>query len=446
MKAAKRMPRNHVLDADDSLIRDLYEAILADDTQTVERLTKVERVNVNVVVGEDCVTPLLLACKLERLEIVQLLLKAKPQRADVNKCDLKGRRPIWWAARHGNSELADMLVYDGKDKCDVNQVDEQSGCTPLYRAILTNDTATCRVLVRAGADVNLRRLWKSSGKAEVAESPLIKAVQVGNLTVCNLLVNSLAKVNARTADNLTALHYAVAYRRYDIADMLLREHAKVNARSKLGITAMSTALEQNLPAMVRLLLQWGYNVDKPFKWGETPLEMAVRIHHEGCAMTLVYWGCLLSMGKTGKATDSVFYQAAKEGLVSLMKLLMDINPYFAWEDWVRNKKLPLALYKHPQICADLFALPDSVPSLKTLCRSRILRSLGRYGCSKIKQLPLPTHLQGFLDLEFHFADKEKMFRLKSLTDRECPYDCPVVCPRDIQCPDLDFSDSASDEY
>ena len=54
------------------------------------------------------------------------------------------------------------------------------GCTPLYRAILTNSTAVCGHLIHAGADVNLRRLGMSGDTAS-AESPLIKYTVSNNL-------------------------------------------------------------------------------------------------------------------------------------------------------------------------------------------------------------------------------------------------------------------------
>ena len=47
-----------------------------------------------------------------------------------------------------------------------------TGCTPLYRAILSNSTEVTQLLIHARADVNLRRL--GIGAAAMAESPLIK--------------------------------------------------------------------------------------------------------------------------------------------------------------------------------------------------------------------------------------------------------------------------------
>ena len=46
------------------------------------------------------------------------------------------------------------------------------GCTPLYRAILNNDTDMVREVLHAGADVNLRRLGMADDS--LGETPLMK--------------------------------------------------------------------------------------------------------------------------------------------------------------------------------------------------------------------------------------------------------------------------------
>ena len=45
-----------------------------------------------------------------------------------------------------------------------------TGCTPLYRAIVSEAPEVCTILVHGGANVNLRRLGFGVG----AESPLMK--------------------------------------------------------------------------------------------------------------------------------------------------------------------------------------------------------------------------------------------------------------------------------
>ena len=57
----------------------------------------------------------------------------------------------------------------------IHNVMRSVGMTPLYRAIMSGSAETCRILVHAGSDVNMRRLG-ITGAASSAETPLIKYV------------------------------------------------------------------------------------------------------------------------------------------------------------------------------------------------------------------------------------------------------------------------------
>ncbi|ESO90812.1 hypothetical protein LOTGIDRAFT_191633, partial [Lottia gigantea] len=106
-----------------------------------------------------------------------------------------------------------------------------------------------------------------------------------------MLINSLCNINLKTADGLTALHFAVSYSRYDICELLLQNNIKLHAATKHGATAMTVALHQNKPSMIRLLVRYGYQVDKMFRYMQKPLEHAIYVHNENCALMLVKEGC-----------------------------------------------------------------------------------------------------------------------------------------------------------
>ncbi len=57
-----------------------------------------------------------------------------------------------------------------------------------------------------------------------------------------------ADVNAKTADDYTALMSAAFYGNADIVEFLLDSGADVNARHKSGLTALMEAAKQNLDA------------------------------------------------------------------------------------------------------------------------------------------------------------------------------------------------------
>ena len=271
---------------------------------------------------------------------------------------------------------------------------------------------------------------------------------MGSYEICDVLINSMCKIQMKTEDGFTALHYAVGYRQYAIVDLLLENRIRVNVKSRNGATAMTIAIREQLPVMCRKLIEWGSDLDRKFKWDETPLEMAIRLHAETCAMILVQWGCKIANDRPfwyfrkRNEPPSLFRRAADEGLVKLMQLMIAIHPYFLYEEWISTKQLPLALYRNPGLCKRLYDESSQPRTLKVLCKSSILRHLGRYSCSRLEKLPLPEAMKGYLRTNEHFS--EKMLREIDLYAHECPYHCPSLCPRSPQCPELDFSDSASD--
>ena len=254
-----------------------------------------------------------------------------------------------------------------------------------------------------------------------------------------MLVNSLCDMDARTEDGLTALHYAVGYKRYVIAHKLLANKIPIKAKSTRGVTAMTVAIKQHNPAMVHLLVTHGYNPDRKFDWGETPLDMAISNHSEKCALALVYEGCSL---KLPSDKPSFFLQAISEGLLSLVKLLIEVRVSYLSEEWLRKKYIPLALYTRPRFYEALFERASSPRSLSSICRSLIFTALGRFPCVKADKLPLPKKLKNYVKLNGIFP--KDMFAETTIYTDDCPFDCTYCCPKQ-QCPTLDFSSSSEEE-
>ncbi len=253
-----------------------------------------------------------------------------------------------------------------------------------------------------------------------------------------MLINSRCEMEAKTEDGLTALHYAVAYRRYDITRLLAANFAKVMATGPNGVTPMTVAIEQRSPGMCRILIEYGYKMNKLFKYGETPLEMAIKCHSEICAMTLVHWGCAI---RSPALKPSYFTQAAGEGLICLMGLLLDVNPLFLNEDWIRHKRIPLALYKRPEFFQWLCEEAETPRSLSNICRSQIYKHMGKYQCAKVKKLPIPEKMKAFVGFSEHFHPR--MYEEITVDTDDCPYDCKVNCGKE-QCPPLDFTSSSEE--
>ncbi|XP_035829420.1 putative ankyrin repeat protein RF_0381 [Aplysia californica] len=411
---------------------EFFTAVRFSNCKKIKKMLKDRVVDVeDVDLSDSCrPTAIIVASELGLLEVVKTLMRAKPKPADVNAETRKGRRAIWWAAKSSNLELAQLLVSE--KKCEVNYVDKETGCTPLYRAIISNCAPVARELVHAGADVNIRRLGFDIG----AETPLIKSVQLNNLEICDLLVNSMCKIHAKTEEGLTALHFSIAYRRYEICEYLLKSGIKVNACSNHGVTAMTVAIEQHNPYMVRLLVQFGYKLNKPYKWSETPLEQAIKIHSQECALTLLHWGC---SRKRKRKQTSYFYLAVNEKQWSIVRFLTHLNPMYLQETWIRAAKWPVSIYHRPDAREYLLNAAKEVWTLKQYCRAVVFNTIGKYAPVKIDKLPLPPVLKEYL--KFNEFVKEDFYIQEPLEKVECPFDCPTICPQ-RNCPELDISISS----
>lgn len=418
--------------------RDFFDFMVERRYDQVKKMLKERLVDVNSRDTDNRLlpTPLLIATELNDVELVKLLLKAKPKPANVNDENIKGRRPIWWAARWANEEITDLLLNSSKQKCEVNFVDKETGCAPLYRAILSNAANIVQLLIHAGADINLRIMGLDVG----AETPLIKAIQKDNREICELLINSLCKLQAKTTSGLNALHYAVAYRRYEICELLLENGIKINSKTPSGVTAMAVAVEQQIPAMVKLLLDYGYRIDKRYKWKETPLQHAISIHSEECAVTLIHYGCSLVPEAKWKGPSN-FFMAVNEKQMKVVKFMVAIKPTLLNEKWLQQKKWPVSIYRRPDIVEWLEKKCQQVQSLKELSRGRIFQYLGKFGIKKMDSLQIPDAMKEYL--RYNEFIKEKYYVRKKLDLKCCPFECPSYCANK-RCLPIEISSSEED--
>jgi ankyrin repeat protein len=93
-------------------------------------------------------TTLMIAAGAGSVEEVKLLLDAG---LDVNAQESeKGQNALMWAAAEGHPDVVDLLIQHGAN---VN-ASSKKGFTPLIFASMKNDSASIRLLIKAGADPN----------------------------------------------------------------------------------------------------------------------------------------------------------------------------------------------------------------------------------------------------------------------------------------------------
>jgi ankyrin repeat protein len=147
----------------------------------------------NLSVGE---TALLLAVRSRDAESVRLLLEAG---ANTEVSDARGRTALLWAGIR------------------------EDGCSREYAS-----PEIIRLLVEAGADVNVQATYKGSEAMFVCEdlkhlsdTPLLQAVRRSDVETVKLLVEHGAELSLKNDDGWTALDFAVQTQQEEIVEVLL---------------------------------------------------------------------------------------------------------------------------------------------------------------------------------------------------------------------------------
>jgi len=305
----------------------LHWAARNDDSNLVDRLIRA---------GADAratnrygVTPIALACENGSATVVERLLKAG---VNANTTGPLGETALHLCARTGRPEAVKALIARGAT---IDTIENWRGQTPLMWAAAEGHADTMRVLIEAGADVNARSsiiVWERQRTEEPRDkwlppgglTPLLYAARDGKLESAKVLIAAGADVNIVDPDLHTALILALVNGHFDVAGALIQAGADVNVEDKVGQTALYAAVNghtvpaSNRPApretddtlssldVIRMLLDKGAKVDAPLR-AQVPYRTKLDRGGDG----------VLGVGTTP------LVRAAKSADVPVIKLLLE---------------------------------------------------------------------------------------------------------------------------
>jgi len=222
------------------------------------------------------------------------------QRVDVNVPQADGATALHWAAHWSDVDTADLLLRAGADPNALNEL----GVTPLSLACTNANAAMVHRLLEAGANPN------ATG-ARVP--PLMICARTGSVEAVRALIARKADVNAREPlRDQTALMWAVAQKRADVARILVERGADVRARSRPSRVVVNRANPNDIYTAVVGTVSQG---------GSTPLLFAARHGDVESAKVLLAAGAnvndLLPDG------TSALTVAAHSNHAPLVQLLLD---------------------------------------------------------------------------------------------------------------------------
>jgi ankyrin repeat protein len=121
---------------------------------------------------------------------------------------------------------------------------DEDGFTPLHWAVRDRSVEIARMLIDAGADLDVQDTWGS-------DTPLHDAAFFGRVEIARMLIDAKANVNVQDKSGWTPLHMAAINGKVEVARMLIDAGAKKDIEDNEGRTPYDLTTNEELKKLLK---------------------------------------------------------------------------------------------------------------------------------------------------------------------------------------------------
>ncbi|MCG8624453.1 MAG: ankyrin repeat domain-containing protein, partial [Proteobacteria bacterium] len=296
-------------------------------------------------------TPLHLACRHRRTEIVKLLLENSC--ISINKVNSSKESPLHLACLHDDSSIANLILADERfNHSDIDSPDIY-GDTPLMNACRKGNDFVVKCLIDKGCNPAYANKYSM-------ETPIHVVCRMQRLDILQVLVQfcgSDLKFDHRNKFGETPLCIALDNYFTDAVDILVRKklcNASLSLRSSVlfhqasqltGDTALHLACERDDIDLVQLLVDYS-PVDVDNSIGNTPFHIAAQ-NRTTTVMKYLIEKCSGSIDELINYNgDGVLHLACKVGSLHVVNLLLDHCCSVTLQNQFGNTPIHIACYEN----------------------------------------------------------------------------------------------------
>ena len=274
-------------------------------------------------------TPLYIAAQKGHLDTVKLLIEEL--HANIESYLLFGETSLYIAALHGHKHIIEYLLSKGANP-NSKLRGVHNGVTPLYIASQKNYADCIEVLLNAGAKIDA----PVSNINFPGSTPLYVAASQKSNDAVKILIKRGANVNAYLTNSPTpgasCLYIASQNANVEGVKMLLAAGADPNAELSeesmvCGATPLFISAQMGNDSVLPILLAGGANINSRIKsrgvyYNYTALHAAIYHNNQTTAQILINQQININI-QAGLKMETALHMATKQGLVNLIKVLLE---------------------------------------------------------------------------------------------------------------------------